>query len=130
MPKHFLYVMDSGAKAPAGDGDTRSWFEFYKWNVEGEVFVPRREPFFEGVVPGDFIWFAFLGWGSGGKRCAHVVGTSQITRVEDEHRMQEIWYRGDDVYTFEYAPEFDEQWVEVPTEVAEGWLMKATRSSP
>ena len=132
MPKHFLYVMEPNAPAPAGDGDTESWFRFYKWNVEGETFVPRKPPapFFTDVSPGDFVWFAFYGFGEGARHCALVLGGAQIVRVEDENRMQEIWYRGDDLYELNPPLESEEFRTEVPSEVAEQWLTKATRSRP
>jgi hypothetical protein len=43
---------------PAPSGDIASWFRFYKWDVEGEVYVPMKAD--GGPVPevADFLWFA------------------------------------------------------------------------
>lgn len=85
--RHHLYLMSSIAPAPAGDGDTRSWFFFYKWNVEGDTYVPQKRPFLE-AEQGDVLWFVLDG-------C--VLGGAPITRVELEYsaNREEIWYRGE-----------------------------------
>lgn len=124
MPRHHLYLMDSEAKAPAGDGDVRSWFLFYKWKVEGEVWVPQGIPFLT-ASPDDFLWFAF------GRV---VFGGAQIVRVEIEEsqRRQELWYSGQDVFELFPPHIFVPEWLavrQVPAEVAERWLTTATRSS-
>ena len=42
---HFIYAMNSVDPAPAADGDTKSWFEYYKWDVDDFAFVPvHRDP--------------------------------------------------------------------------------------
>lgn len=129
MPKHFLYVMDPHANAPAGDGDMESWFRFYKWKVEGETFVPRRKNFFKDIGPGDYVWFGFEGFAERDLRvCVKVLGGARVTRVEDENRTQEIWYQGDDVFELEPPVEYDDFVAEVPVEVGEAWLMKDLRS--
>jgi hypothetical protein len=130
MPKHHLFVMDPSAKAPAGDGDTKSWFMFYKWKVEGETFVPQFAPFFK-AEPGDYIWFAFLGRNILGLR-PKVLGGAKIVRIEEEHRRLEIWYRADDLFeldddVFYEGPPAD---LEVPAKEAEEWLTKARRITP
>ena len=129
MPKHFLYVMDGDDKAPAGDGDTKSWFMFYKWKVEGEVFVPRRYPPLP-IEPGDYVWFAF--WGRvRGRLVPVVLGGAQIVRVEDENRQQEFWYVGDDVLELnEPIPLFGSEDWEISAEEAKELLAKVTRSRP
>jgi|HigsolmetaAR201D_1030396.scaffolds.fasta_scaffold18162_3 hypothetical protein len=132
MPKHHLYVMNPIAAAPAGDGDTKSWFLFYKFRVEGEVFVPKTAPLFK-AEPGDYIWFAFEAQDPGGRRCARVFGGAQIVRVEEESRgRQEIWYRGDEVLDWpeDVLFDFDESTLEVPAKEAEEWLMRAGRNTP
>lgn len=40
---HFIYAMKADAPAPATGGDTKSWFEYYKWDVGGRAFVPVPE---------------------------------------------------------------------------------------
>lgn len=130
MPKHHLYVMNPKAPAPAGDGDTKSWFLFYKFRVEGEVFVPKTEPFLK-AEPGDYIWFAFV------DRAVHgalpkVFGGAEIVRVEQESRAhQEIWYRGDDILEWEedIVYDGDPDVLEVPAKEADEWLTRARRSS-
>lgn len=82
---NFLYVMNGEDPAPAGDGDTRSWFEYYKWNAEGESFMPRDNPHLP-VSPGDFLWFVLDGG---------LVGGVEVLRVETPslpYQRQEIWY--------------------------------------
>lgn len=56
---HFVYAMRSTDPAPAAGGDTKSWFEYYKWDVDGLAFVPVAEEKLEGYVPhsADLIWF-------------------------------------------------------------------------
>jgi hypothetical protein len=46
---HFVYAMQASSKPPAGDGTTQGWFRYYKWDIDGEAFVPvsgcaRRGP--------------------------------------------------------------------------------------
>jgi hypothetical protein len=82
--------MQPDSKPPAGDGDTASWFRYYKWAVEGETFVPvhGRDPLPVGA--GDMVWFAM-----GSK----ILGGAPILRVEVEfsRQLQEIWYNADDI---------------------------------
>ena len=40
---HFIYAMNSTDPAPATGGDTKSWFEYYKWDVDGCAYVPVSE---------------------------------------------------------------------------------------
>lgn len=40
---HFIYAMNSSDPAPATGGDTKSWFEYYKWDVGGHAYVPVPE---------------------------------------------------------------------------------------
>ena len=87
--KHICYRMTGTDKAPVGDGDTKSWFEYYKWNAEGEQYVPVKYPFFEGVEPGDFIWFHMDGFFWGG---------APVVRVETPSlpvQTQEVWFDAD-----------------------------------
>ncbi len=130
MPKHFLHVMNPKAKAPAGDGDTKSWFQFYKWNVEGEVFFPLPMPGLDGVVPGDYLWFAEEGFGGPAKGFGWLVfGGVPLLRIEEENRVQELWYHGEDVLELEpkimLGGPLVPKWIDA--EVANEWLMKATR---
>lgn len=123
MSKHFLYVMNPKAKAPAGDGDTKSWFLFYKFRVEGETFVPKTTPLF-AAEPGDYIWFAFESNVVQGVR-PKIFGGAQIVRVEEVSRgQQEIWYRGDQVIDWDEDVIFEGEpdALEIPAKEAEEWL--------
>lgn len=85
---HFLYDFDSRKAAPAGDRDTGSWFYYYKWNVDDEVYIPVSSLYlsrFMEAKPGDFLWLAMDGW---------VLGGASIIRVEYElsQRRIELWY--------------------------------------
>jgi hypothetical protein len=64
MQRHFVYAMDSDAPAPASGGKTGPWFFHYKWDVDGEAFVPFPEMCFVSEandpsfpVEGDVLWF-------------------------------------------------------------------------
>lgn len=83
--RHFLYPMVSAAPAPAGDGDTASWFRYYKWPGDEEAYVPRRSPFLR-AVPGDYLWFVLDGL---------VLGGVELERIEIPSlptMKQELWY--------------------------------------
>jgi hypothetical protein len=88
--KHVLYNMQGAAPAPAGDGDTKSWFEYYKWDVDGEVFVPVQDT---RAKEGDVLWFAMDG---------DIIGCAIVLRLFQSVLSQnggwEIWYRGDRIY--------------------------------
>ena len=71
--RHFIYVMTSSDPAPASGGDTGSWFRYYKWDVEGEAFVPFPPETLENSplpAEGDTLWFVLDGACLG---CAPVV---------------------------------------------------------
>jgi hypothetical protein len=90
--KHICYSVNSTDPAPAGDGDAKSWFEFYKWKAEGEQFVPVKHDHFKGFInaePGDFLWFLVDGV---------LLGTVPIIRVDTPSiptMKQELWYDAD-----------------------------------
>lgn len=50
----YLYKMDPDEKIHGGD--KRSWFNFYKKDREGMVFMPCKD---DRPKTGDVIWFAF-----------------------------------------------------------------------
>lgn len=58
--KHFVFAMNSNGRPPAGDGTMEAWFLYYKWDVDGEAFVPLPE---DSISPdarldaGDVLWF-------------------------------------------------------------------------
>lgn len=56
--KHFVFTMAGQDTAPAGGGTTEGWLFHYKWDVDGETFVPVPETLAEEVpVAGDLLWF-------------------------------------------------------------------------
>lgn len=56
---HFIYAMNSSDPAPASGGNTKSWFEYYKWDVDGQAYVPVKEDDLIGFEPGpgNVLWF-------------------------------------------------------------------------
>jgi hypothetical protein len=92
--KHHPYYMASHTRAPAGGGDTKSWFLFYKWNVSEENYVPRLSPYMP-AEPGDFIWFVMDN---------EILGCAEILRAEippHPEEVQEIWYNADAILEFD-----------------------------
>jgi len=51
--KNYDYIIRSDRPAPTAGGDEKSWFLYYKWNIEGGAWVPAPE----GAEVGDFLWF-------------------------------------------------------------------------
>lgn len=98
--KHICYEIRSTDPAPAGDGDAKSWFEFYKWRAEGEQFVPVKYDHFKGFIdaePGDMLWFVID---------STVIGAAPIVRVETPSlpvQKQELWYDADKILETEDA---------------------------
>ena len=74
--KHFIYYMTGTDPAPASGGDTKSWFMYYKWDVDGEAFVPFPESSLSKdvvVEPGDRLWFIMDGFPIG---CVPILRTA------------------------------------------------------
>jgi hypothetical protein len=83
---HFVYAMQGSSKPPAGGGTTQGWFSYYKWDVNGEAFVPVPEAIPDGApAPGDTLWFLMD---------SRVIGCVPVLRVsEDELNSQlEVYY--------------------------------------
>lgn len=62
--KHFVYSMKGEDLPPAGDGTTSGWFYYYKWDVDGEAYMPFPENLATGEAspePGDLLWFVMDG---------------------------------------------------------------------
>lgn len=60
---HLIYSMTSTDPAPATGGDTKSWFEYYKWDVDGHAYIPFPEAELIGIeanVPST-LWFIMDG---------------------------------------------------------------------
>ncbi len=56
---HFIYSMVAADKAPAAGGDTKSWFYYYKWDVDDRAYVPAPEGALDVDEPpaGMTLWF-------------------------------------------------------------------------
>lgn len=85
-----LYVMHGEKKAPAGTGTVDSWFRYYKWEVEGETYVPQSPPI-QDVQEGDILWFIMDG---------EVLGYVPLLHVREDaiNGRQEFWYNADKIY--------------------------------
>lgn len=76
LMQHYIFAMRAGEPAPAGHGDTKSWFEYYKVGNGPHTFVPFP---FGSIVedelpsPGDRLWFAMDGF---------LTGVTAITSTE------------------------------------------------
>ena len=126
--RHFQYRMKSEAPAPAGDGDTGTWFSFYKWNIEDENFVPRRQPFLP-IEAGDFLWFVMDGVVKGG------VPVLRVELPSLPHQQQEIWYDPRQGVDFHGASLVLERSLiitaeeELPEEIGSSWMSAARKRS-
>lgn len=62
---HFIYAMRADDPAPATGGDTKSWFYYYKWDVDDFAYVPVDEAAMLGFDPKldgtDVLWFVLDG---------------------------------------------------------------------
>lgn len=92
--KHYLYVMDPLAQAPAGIGTVMEWFYGYKWRVEGDTWVPVQTNRLFGTKPkrGDTLWFVFCN-----RANRHsVVGHAELTGFMEDgtYGLLEFWYKG------------------------------------
>lgn len=66
--QHYIYLMNGSDPAPAGGGDTKSWFEYYKVGTGPDVFVPftaEQLPEEERPNVGDLLWFIMDGFPTG-----------------------------------------------------------------
>ena len=81
--KHLIYLMDGQSKAPMGDGDFKSWFYYYKWEVAEETWVPWELPY--AVEAGDVLWFCMDGV---------ITGCVLVSKVQEDplNKRWEIWY--------------------------------------
>jgi len=121
MPRHYVYAMIAKDPAPAGDGDTSSWFRFYKWCVQGDSFIVTRYPF-KSISAGDFLWFSMDD---------EIFGYVKIEEVEDQTvggvvRRQELRYNAEKMQQIPPGAYYRPQagiGRELPTSVSES-LMK------
>lgn len=111
---HFLYNMVSNTPAPAGAGDTDSWFRHYKLESGGETFVPSKEEY--EALEGDLLWFAMD---------AVIIGYAPILRqLEDGFNNKwELWFDSTQyVPTPQPFAQVDSWATTVPEAQAKGWL--------
>lgn len=82
--RHHLYRLTGSDPAPASGGDTRSWFYFYKWDVDGESFL-LSTPETSSAEPGDWLWVVLD---------QQLVGVVQVTDVREDLQsgQQELYF--------------------------------------
>ena len=111
---------------PVNSGSYRSYFLFYKWEVEGEVHFDLtnedKTQHFKDLGPGDRLWFSMDN---------ALVGYINVLRVEEDPTRDtwEIWYDGFlcHKYTFnELDPTFDGAWTVIPLDMVSRWLEHCT----
>lgn len=115
--RHFVYTMRSEDPAPAGDGDTGSWFRHYKWAVDDQVFVPKRYPFLDATEV-DYLWFSLDGVLLGG------VPLDAVDTPSTPTQRQELSYHTKKI--LEMPPGCACEWEgEVTKEQGDKWLRMA-----
>ena len=110
---------------PAFFGTVRTWFYFYKWQVEGEVFVPRKSGCTLEAQPGDILWFVLDD---------RLLGGATVLRVmlDPFSGSQELWY--EPLQAWAPRESLDESVVntlmeEVSPEQGDAWLRLCERVS-
>lgn len=92
--QHYTYLMRGNDPAPAGGGDTKSWFEYYKVGTGPDVFVPftsEQLPPEHRPNPGDYLWFFMDGF---------LTGVTKVTGVLVDplnNAVVEVYYDSDRV---------------------------------
>lgn len=120
----FLKKLYGSEPDPMKTGDTKSWFLFYKWMVEGEthfdVTENEKHSLYRDLKEGDRLWFEMDGW---------LLGYVEVIRVmEDPTRdVWEIWYNGEACHKFDKSqmlkiPHPQHVGTIVPEETAVRWL--------
>lgn len=94
----YLARMYSTDPDPVRSGDTKSWFFFYRWMVEGETHfdVPEdNKHLFKDIKEGDRLWFYFTD-------IQHLVGYVEVLRVQEDptRDVWEFWYDGTRCHKF------------------------------
>lgn len=119
-PLDYLYSMVGTDRAPMADGDTQSWFRFYKWQTEGEVYVPWSASLPERPLRGDRLWFALDGVLLGG---AYILRVTESRGFSTGELIQELWYAPLDGVEAEAEVRLGHDMSAcVPTAVAGTWL--------
>jgi hypothetical protein len=92
--QHYIFAMRAGEPAPAGRGDIKSWFEFYKVGNGPHTFIPfPHDSIAEEDLPsvGDILWFAMDGF---------LTGVTKITSVTEGSLLSnklEVYYDSDKI---------------------------------
>lgn len=103
--EHYIYLMRGDRPDPLGSGDTKSWFYYYKWPEEGEVFLPLKPPNAD-VKEGDRLWL-FMD--------DALVGSVVVTRIDTTNETlssasQELWFDAGAKQNMTMAWEKREHW--------------------
>jgi len=92
--QHYIFAMRAGEPAPAGRGDTKSWFEYYKMGNGPHTFVPFPvDSIGEDEHPsaGDALWFAMDDF---------LIGVTQVTGIQAGSLLSsalEVYYDSDKI---------------------------------
>lgn len=92
--QHYIFAMRAGEPAPAGHGDIKSWFEYYKMGNGPDTFVPfPAGSIAQEDLPsaGDTLWFAMDGF---------LTGVTKITSINEGSFMNdklEVYYDSDKI---------------------------------
>lgn len=102
--KQYIFAIGKSDSAPAGGGEAKSWFFFYKWEEGEETYIPFPDNLFsEEELPeaGDLLWFFVEG------RC---VGYVPLLRMEHDplNQRKELWYHTSSICR-SMGPEFDSE---------------------
>lgn len=90
--KHFVYSIAFDQPAPAGGGKAEDWFKAFKWNVEGELFLPVRGEDGEvakKIEPDDRVWIVVSErpedrtWPKGGHDDWYIFGYVTVLRMDE-----------------------------------------------
>jgi len=95
--EHFLYGIDATLPAPATGGTAGSWFRYYKWDAQGELFVPvLPEDTGVGALvrPGDRLVFLL----KPDPDTVQIYGWVPVFRVDESPTTGtlELWYRSEE----------------------------------
>jgi hypothetical protein len=120
--QHFLYSMTSTKQAPAGGGDTESWFRFYKLEAREEVYVPSSRAY-DDLKEGDLLWFAMD---------SVIIGYAPLLRQQRDE-INDAWELWFDSSKYVAAPQpfaqVDSWMTTVPELQAQGWLRQISEES-
>lgn len=94
--RHWMYFMRGSDPAGQGKGSVKSWFLFYRWEKEEEVWLPvssaeimKLEAMNQVPQPGDMLWLVMLE-----DTGVFVYGVTPVLRMFEDNGNDrwEIWY--------------------------------------